>query len=76
MLTNNQRRKVFEHKNDFGEGFTKKYRVHILGYYEDCHDVESVIQGERQMEKWNRRWKITTIEKQNPEWRDLYDEIA
>ena len=75
-VTNNLSGRVFEHKNDFVEGFTKKYHVHILVYYEDCHDVESAIQRELQMIKWNRQWKISRIKMQNPEWRDLYDEIA
>ncbi len=75
-VTNNLARRVFEHKNDFIEGFTKKYSIHMLVYYEDCHDIESAIRRERQMKKWNRQWKITSIEQQNPEWRDLYDEIT
>ena len=75
-VTNNLSRRVFEHKNDFIEGFTKKYSIHMLAYYENCHDIESAIRRERQMKKWNRQWKITRIEQQNPEWRDLYDEIA
>ena len=75
-VTDNLSRKVLEHKNDLTEGFTKKYRIHMLVYYEGCPDVESAIQRERQMKKWNRQWKITRIEQQNPEWRDLYEEIA
>ncbi len=75
-VTNNLSRRVFEHKNDFVEGFTKKYHVHMLVYHESWPDVESAIQRERQMKKWNRQWKINRIEQQNPEWRDLYEEVV
>jgi len=75
-VTNNLPRRVFEHKNDFVEEFTKKYHVHRLVYYEGYPDVESAIQRERQMKKWNRHWKINRIEQQNPEWRDLYEDIV
>jgi len=74
-VTNNLARRVFEHKNDIIEGFTKKYGVHMLVYYEEYNEVESAIRRERQMKKWNRQWKITRIEQQNPEWRDLYEEV-
>ena len=75
-VTNNLARRVFQHKNDFIEGFTKKYGIHMLVYYEECHDIESAIQRERRMKKWNRQWKIKRIEQQNPEWRDLYEEVV
>ncbi len=74
-VTNNLARRVFEHKNDIIEGFTKKYGVHMLVYCEEYNEVESAIRRERQMKKWNRQWKITRIEQQNPEWRDLYEEV-
>ena len=67
-------KRVFEHKNDLVEGFTKKYGVHQLVYYEQTEDVKSAIQREKQLKKWNRSWKIELIEKMNPEWKDLYDE--
>ena len=50
-VTNNLARRVFQHKNDFIEGFTKKYGIHMLVYYEECHDIESAIQRERRMKK-------------------------
>jgi putative endonuclease len=65
-VTNDLVRRVWEHKNDFVEGFTKKYGVHRLVYYEQCGDVESAITREKQMKKWNRRWKLELIEKMNP----------
>jgi putative endonuclease len=75
-VTNDLVRRVYEHKNDLVEGFTKKYGIHLLVYYEQYNNVESAIQRERQMKKWNRQWKIRRIERQNPDWRDLYDEIV
>ena len=69
-------RRVWEHKNDFVEGFTKKYGVHRLVYYEQCGDVESAITREKQMKKWKRRWKLELIEKINPSWKDLYNDIV
>jgi putative endonuclease len=57
------------------EGFTKKYGVHNLVYYEATEDVNSAIKREKQLKKWNRNWKIDLIEKSNSEWRDLYFEL-
>ena len=69
-------RRVYEHKNDLVGGFTKKYGVHRLVYYEQYQDIELAIQRERQMKKWNRQWKINRIQEQNPDWNDLYDAIV
>ena len=74
-VTNDLVRRVWEHKNDFVERFTKKYSVHYLVYYEQCEDAESAITHEKQMKKWKRRWKLELIEKTNPNWKDLYHEI-
>jgi putative endonuclease len=74
-MTNNLVRRVFEHKNDLDEGFTKKYGVHRLVYFEDTSDVESAIQREKRLKKWNRKWKLELIEKENPNWDDLYDSL-
>jgi len=75
-VTNNLARRVYEHKNDLVEGFTKKYGVHRLVYYEQYHDADLAIQRERQMKKWNRKWKINRIQEQNPNWEDLYATIV
>ena len=64
--------RVYEHKNNITEGFTKKYNIHKLVYYENTNDVESAIRREKQLKKWNRKWKINLIENSNPEWIDLY----
>jgi putative endonuclease len=72
-VTSDLMKRVWEHKNDLVEGFTKEYGVHRLVYFEMLEDMESAIQREKQLKKWNRDWKIELIEKDNPEWTDLYD---
>ena len=72
-VTNNILKRVFEHKNGLVDGFTKKYGVHKLVYYEKTSDIMSAILREKRMKKWNRKWKIDLIEKKNPNWNDLYD---
>ena len=64
--TDNLLRRVCEHKHDLIEGFTKKYDVHALVYFEECTDRESVNKRERQIKEWHRSWKIKLIEKTNP----------
>jgi putative endonuclease len=75
-VTNDLVRRVYEHKQGLVEGFTKKYNVNRLVFFEETNDVESAITREKQMKKWMRQWKIELIEKMNPEWKDLYGEIA
>jgi putative endonuclease len=72
-VTNDLFKRVYEHKNDFVEGFTKRYQVHQLVYYEECASVESVIQREKHLKAWHRKWKIGLIEEANPDWKDLYN---
>ena len=67
---------VNEHKNDFVAGFTKKYAVHTLVYFEECDDREAAVLREKQIKEWKRRWKLEMIEKVNPEWEDLYGQIS
>jgi putative endonuclease len=74
-MTDNLARRVYEHRNDLIEGFTKRYRVHRLVHAEETNDVESALRREKQLKKWNRKWKLELIEKVNPEWRDLYDDL-
>jgi putative endonuclease len=75
-VTSDLIRRVFEHKSGFVEGFTKKYQVHNLMYYEVTESVESAIAREKQLKKWHRDWKIRLIEKENSDWKDLYFEIV
>ena len=66
---------VWQHKNKVAEGFTSKYGVGRLVYFEPHESAESAIQREKQIKKWNRVWKLKLIEQANPTWRDLYVEI-
>jgi putative endonuclease len=75
-MMNDLTRRVYEHKHDIIDGFTRKYGVHILVYFEHTNNVVSAIAREKQLKKWRRQWKIRLIEKNNPQWRDLYDEIV
>ncbi|NJN82958.1 MAG: GIY-YIG nuclease family protein [Caldilineaceae bacterium] len=70
-MTNDLVRRVYEHKNDAHEGFTQKYGVHRLVYYESTNDVTAAITREKRMKKWKRQWKINLIEERNPDWKDL-----
>ncbi|MFY9462636.1 MAG: GIY-YIG nuclease family protein [Candidatus Sungiibacteriota bacterium] len=70
-VTNNLQRRVSEHQQGLVEGFTKKYRVYHLVYYETTSDISAALQREKHLKKWNRKWKLELIEKENPEWKDL-----
>ena len=67
--------RVYTHKNDFSDGFTKRYHIHSLVYFEVTEDINSAIAREKQLKKWNRAWKIALIEKNNPQWLDLYYDL-
>ena len=74
-VTNNLVRRIWEHKNDLVEGFTKRYDVHCLVWYEVADTALAAITREKQLKKWNRAWKIHLIEAMNPDWNDLYDTL-
>ncbi|HXK55278.1 MAG: GIY-YIG nuclease family protein [Gammaproteobacteria bacterium] len=74
-VTSNLLKRVWEHKNNLTEGFTSKYSVHTLVWYEMHETMESAIQREKTIKNWKREWKIKTIEELNPHWRDLYLEL-
>ena len=74
-VTSDLSKRVWRHKTDEIEGFTKKYAVHLLVYYEYHKCMDTAIQREKQIKKWRRAWKLGLIERDNPEWRDLYDEL-
>ncbi|WP_038249528.1 GIY-YIG nuclease family protein [Ghiorsea bivora] len=74
-VTSNLVHRVWQHKNDYIEGVTKKYNVHILVYYAQYETMVSAITREKQMKKWNRNWKIRLIEENNPNWDDLWNSI-
>ena len=75
-VTNNLLRRVAEHKRKEFKGFTEKYGVDKLVWFLQSHDIKSTIVKEKQVKKWNRKWKIREIEKMNPEWKDLFYEIG
>ena len=75
-VTNNLVRRVYEHRNGLAHGFTKKYQVHRLVYFEQYSDIEAAITREKRLKRWNRAWKIQLIEELNPNWDDLYPQIA
>jgi len=75
-VTNDLIRRVYEHRNDFVQGFNRKYGVHRLVYFELCEDFDTALQRENRIKEWKRKWKVELIEKGNPEWKDLYEEIV
>jgi putative endonuclease len=75
-VTNNLLRRVWEHKNGKINGFTKKYKVHMLVYYEQGSYIVGALDREKQMKKWERKWKLKLIEEMNPEWKDLYYDLG
>ena len=74
-VTNNLVKRVYEHKQGFVEGFSRKYQVHKLVYYETTNDVNSAIHREKCLKKWRRSWKIRLIEENNLLWKDLYNNL-
>lgn len=74
-VTNDLIGRVYAHKNNLIDGFTKKYHIHALVHYEAFEDINEAIMREKRMKKWKRQWKIELIEQHNPEWKDLYEQI-
>lgn len=75
-VTSDLIKRVWEHKQDFVEGFTRQYRVHTLVWFEMHEDMMSAIAREKALKEWKRAWKLKTIETLNPQWRDLYDDLV
>jgi putative endonuclease len=75
-VTSDLIKRIYEHKQDLINGFTKQYQVHMLVYYEVHNDMVEAITREKQIKKWNRQWKLRLVEEMNPDWNDLYDEIT
>ena len=75
-VTRDLLKRVHEHKSGLSKGFTKKYSVNKLVYYEDTFDFNVAVTREKQLKKWNRKWKLELIEKFNPLWRDLYYDVG
>ena len=74
-VTSDLVKRIWQHKNDLIDGFTKEYAVHDLVYFELHEDMVSAITREKQMKAWKRQWKINLIEEANPQWRDLYSDL-
>ena len=74
-VTNDLVRRVHEHRTDAVPGFTSRYGVHRLVWFDSTPSVEAAIHREKQMKNWKREWKIALIERENPQWLDLYDSI-
>ena len=75
-VTSDPVKRIWEHRNNFVDGFTSRYGVHALVYYEVHSDMSEAIKREKQIKKWNRAWKIELIEKDNPQWVDLWPSLT
>jgi putative endonuclease len=75
-VTNNLPRRVWEHREGLVEGFTSRYGLKMLVYYEVFDSISLAIQRETSLKRWPRRWKLALIEKDNPQWKDLAEEVA
>ena len=74
-ITSNLIKRIWQHKNGLVEGFSKRYSIKLLVYFEAHNDVEEAILREKRIKKWNRKWKLNLIEKNNPNWDDLYQSL-
>ena len=75
-VTSDLIKRIWEHRNNMAEGFTKRYGVHRLVWYELHESMESAIEREKRLKEWKRVWKLELIERVNPDWQDLYDTIV
>jgi putative endonuclease len=75
-VTNDLTRRVYEHRNNLIDGFTKRYGVHCLVWFEIHGDINEAILREKRIKKWNRIWKLRLIEQSNPGWADLVEQVA
>ncbi|MHC4648879.1 MAG: GIY-YIG nuclease family protein [Planctomycetota bacterium] len=75
-VTSNLLERVHQHRTNVVKGFTEKYGVHRLVYFEQYRDIRDAINREKCMKRWKRRWKSNLIEKDNPEWEDMFDKLT
>jgi putative endonuclease len=75
-VTSDLVKRIWQHKNDVADGFTKEHGVHRLVYYEAHPDVNEASRREKRLKRWDRQWKLELIETGNPQWRDLYGEVC
>ncbi|HDQ04723.1 MAG TPA: GIY-YIG nuclease family protein [Deltaproteobacteria bacterium] len=74
-VTSDLVKRIWEHKNDLARGFTKRYKVHNLVWYELHGNMDTAIEREKNIKEWKRAWKVKLIERENPNWNDLYNSI-
>ena len=74
-VTNNLKKRIYQHKNNIADSFTKKYNVHTLVWFERHEDVNFAIQREKQIKNWKRQWKINLINETNQRWEDLFNSL-
>ena len=74
-ITSNLIKRIYQHKNGIIEGFTKRYKLGKLLYFEEYFDVKKAITREKQLKNWHRNWKLNLIKSKNPKYKDLYQEI-
>lgn len=75
-VTNDLARRTGQHRDEDLEGFTRKHGIHMLVWFEEYGDIGDAITREKRIKKWNRAWKLELIEKSNPDWRDLFCDVA
>ena len=75
-VTSNLPKRIWQHKSDLVDGFSREYQTHDLVWFEQHEDVMAAITREKQIKKWNRDWKVNLIQSKNPEWKDLFAEIV
>jgi putative endonuclease len=75
-VTSDLAKRVWQHKNNLVDGFSKRHSVHLLVWYELYSNMYEAIKREKRLKKWNRKWKLRLIEKKNPNWDDLYEVIV
>lgn len=75
-VTSDLLRRIYQHRHKNADGFTSKYDINKLVYFEEVADVYSAIKREKQLKNWKRKWKLDLIEKENPGWEDLYDKVT
>ena len=75
-ITNNLEKRIYEHKNKLFDWFTKDYFINKLVYFEETNNIHIALQREKNLKRWNRRWKIDLIEKNNPNWEGLYTGLS
>jgi len=74
-ITSNIIKRIWEHKEKLVQGFTRRYNIDRLVYFEQFTDIKDALEREKALKKWNRRWKLNLIEEKNPNWNDLYDDL-